>query len=141
MDEELLRLLRGYHVSTQGLKILDDVGVVGASDFMHINEFDLARCGMNLEDRDKVGMIRQQQLINFRDGRGRGVNEKGGGGSGVKGGGAEEETFGRGRNVWGTEVTGGMLVQMSSFPANSSADCKNFADCRFDLLCACTHTQ
>jgi len=59
MDEELLRLLRGYHVSAHGHKILDDVGVVVASDFMHISDDDLARCGMNVEDREKIGTIRE----------------------------------------------------------------------------------
>ena len=59
MDEELLRLVHGYHVSAHGLKILDDVGVVFASDFMHISDSDFARCGMNKEDLEKVGAIRE----------------------------------------------------------------------------------
>ena len=65
MDEELLRLLRGYHISAQGLKILDDVGVVVASDSMHINESDLARCGMDPEDRKIVGMISEELRDNI----------------------------------------------------------------------------
>jgi len=65
MDEDLLRLLRGYRISAQGLKILYDVGVVVASDFMHINESDLARCGMNLDDRKIVGMISEELRDNI----------------------------------------------------------------------------
>ena len=124
MDEELLRLVRGYHVSAHGLKILDDVGVVFASDLMHISDSDFACCGMNIEDRGKIGSIRQGQLINFREGRRGGGDGKRGGGEGVQEGRGEEEIAGGRRHVWGTDVTSHTEVLLSLLPANSPAQGK-----------------
>jgi len=139
MDEELLRLVRGYHVSAQGLKILYDVGVVVASDFMHISDYDLACCGMNFEDRGKIGSIRQGQLIHFREGRGREEEENRGVGGGVNEGGRKEETAGGRRHVWGTDATNHTEVQMYLLPASSATQGKvlYFAV----LMCVFTHTH
>jgi hypothetical protein len=60
MDEEVLRLVGLYHVSPSGLKILNDVGVVVASDLMDIDDSDLTHYGMKLLDRKKVVKIRAE---------------------------------------------------------------------------------
>jgi len=139
MDEELLRLVRGYHVSAHGLKILDDVGVVFASDFMYISDSDLACCGMNIEDRGKIGSIRQGQLINFREGRGREEAGNRGVGGGVNEGGREEEIAGGRRHVWGTDATSHTEISLHLLPASSATQGKVL--CIGVLMCVCTHTH
>jgi hypothetical protein len=63
MNEEVLQRVGPgrYYDGTSGLKILQDVGVVVASDFIHIDDSDLAHRSMNLNlvDRKKVCKIRE----------------------------------------------------------------------------------
>jgi len=65
MDAKVLQFIVQSHISSQGLKILCDMGVVSLSDFTYIEDSDLAQCGMSIIDRKKVSRVRQEFQDNF----------------------------------------------------------------------------